>query len=547
MNNTKKFADLGLSVDLLRHLTNIGFENATPIQSQAIPAGLEGKDIIGIAETGTGKTFAFLIPILEQIKISKKKAVVLAPTRELAEQIQQEFRKIAQSFNIDSVLIIGGASMDTQCKILRKNPSVIIATPGRLIDHLKQCTIKLDTVGHVVLDEADRMLDMGFKPQIEEVLKSVKKDRQTMLFSATMPEEIKQLIHRYMNSPITVEISRAGTTNAKVDHDIYNVQQDKKPHLLEVLMAETTGPVLVFTRTKHGAKKLADIIRGMGYAADEIHSNRTQAQRKRALAGFKSGQYRVLVATDIAARGIDVKDIQLVVNYDLPEHPDDYVHRIGRTGRGGKSGKATSFVTGRQKFELKRIERHIKQTIPSKQMPQLPEMFTTGKQPRFSEQSSGFGGGRDRSPRQSSRGGFGRPRTGGFGGGRSRFGGEKREGSRDFSEKRSFGRSSESSRTEKTEGAFRSEGGRKPFRKFGERSADGRSSFGGRKPFRKFGERKSEGEFTSSSDRKPRYDRNKTGFKSRSGGSSNRFGSRSGGQKRFGQGGFTRKRSSERA
>lgn len=438
MSKTKKFADLGLSAGLLRHLDSIGFEMATPIQSQAISPGIEGKDIIGIAETGTGKTFAFLIPILEQIVKSKKKALVLAPTRELAEQIQQEFRKISQSFNIDSVLIIGGASMDTQCRILRKNPSVIIATPGRLIDHLQRCTIKMDTVGHVVLDEADRMLDMGFKPQIEEVLKSVDKNRQTMLFSATMPTEIKKLVNKYMKSPITVEISRAGTTNSKVDHDIYHVQQDKKPHLLENLLKTSEGPVLVFTRTKHGARKLAGLIRGMGFTAEEIHSNRTQAQRKRALAGFKSGQYRVLVATDIAARGIDVNDITLVVNFDLPEHPDDYVHRIGRTGRGGKSGRATSFVTGRQKYDLKKIERHIKQRIPLQKTPELSNDITRGKEPKQqsnfgSRNSSGrgrkFGGNRKFQKSWSEKGSR---RRGGFRKPQSRNGRPARGGQRQF-------------------------------------------------------------------------------------------------------------------
>lgn len=394
MTKNKKFTDFGLSADLLRHLDSIGFESATPIQSQAIPDALKGTDIIGIAETGTGKTLAFLIPILEQIKVSKKKALILAPTRELAEQIQQEFRKIAKSFNIESVLIIGGASMDTQCRILRKNPSVVIATPGRLIDHLQRCTIDLKTVNHVVLDEADRMLDMGFKPQIEEVLKSVQKDRQTLLFSATMPSEIKSLVHRYMKTPKTVEIARAGTTNAKVDHTVYFVNHEKKANLVEVLLKDSKGPVLIFTRTKHGARKLAELIRGMGYTAEEIHSNRTQSQRKRALSGFKTGEYKVLVATDIAARGIDVNDIGLVVNYDLPEHPDDYVHRIGRTGRGGKEGNATSFVTGRQKWELKKIEKHIKQRIPMLKLPEMPEQITRGKEPKQKVNSGSQGRGR---------------------------------------------------------------------------------------------------------------------------------------------------------
>jgi len=261
--------------------------------------------------------------------------------------------------------------MNLQHQALRRNPHVIIATPGRLIDHLEQRTVNLSDVRILVLDEADRMLDMGFAPQIKRILQAVPKERQTMLFSATMPSEILKLASTYMKLPVQIEIARSGTTAEKVTQELFVVSKDDKLRLLDRILKEHRGSVLVFTRTKHGAKKVAIAIRKMGHSSSEIHSNRSLAQRRDALDGFKSGKYRVLVATDIAARGLDVKDIELVVNFDLPSQAEDYVHRIGRTGRAGRTGHAISIATPDQRQEVQEIERLTRAYIPITKLPGL--------------------------------------------------------------------------------------------------------------------------------------------------------------------------------
>lgn len=382
MNKTLQpstFRDLNIAPKFLEVLDKHKFTTPTPIQTQSIPVALTGSDVIGIAQTGTGKTLAFGIPMLQRLVTHKGKGLVVVPTRELALQVEESLVKIGSSLGLKTAVLIGGEAMGKQLRALRVNPHVIIATPGRLIDHLQQTTVKLDSVKVLVLDEADRMLDMGFAPQIKQILQHVPKDRQTMLFSATMPEEIVSIANSYMKTPVRVEVAPAGTTAKNISQELIFVHQKDKLNVLIELLQEYPETVLVFTRTKFGAKKVTRIINQLGHKAAEIHSNRSLAQRKDALEGFKSGKYRVLVATDIAARGIDVTGISLVVNFDIPEHAEDYVHRIGRTARAGRLGKAISLATPEQKFDVKNIERVIKMILPlsTKKGVPIPAHVTT--------------------------------------------------------------------------------------------------------------------------------------------------------------------------
>lgn len=370
----ENFYGLGIAPKLLESLDRNNFKVPTPIQAKAIPIAIEGKDVMGIAQTGTGKTLAFGIPMMQRLSQVKGRGLILLPTRELAHQVEESLQKIGRSLGLKTALLIGGASMGMQRKALSYNPHVIIATPGRLIDHLDQRTIQLHQVSVLVLDEADRMLDMGFAPQINRILESVPKERQTMLFSATMPHEIIKLANSYMKLPIQVEVAPAGTTAERVAQEIFFVHRESKITLLQKLLEQYRGSVLVFSRTKHGAKKITFQLHKMGHRAAEIHSNRSLGQRREALEGFKSGKYRVLVATDIAARGIDVKGIELVINFDLPDNPDDYVHRIGRTGRAGQEGKAISFATPDQARDVKTIEKLVRQKIPLGSHPDIPKI-----------------------------------------------------------------------------------------------------------------------------------------------------------------------------
>ncbi|MFA4845901.1 MAG: DEAD/DEAH box helicase [Patescibacteria group bacterium] len=362
----QEFYGLGIAPTLLTRLEALGFKHPTPIQFKAIPVATAGEDVIGIAQTGTGKTLAFSIPMLQQMSARSKMGLVLLPTRELAVQVEETLRKLAGPLGLRTAVLIGGMSMGPQIKALRAKPHVIVATPGRLIDHMEQKNVKLDQVGVLVLDEADRMLDMGFAPQLKKILVTVPADRQTMLFSATMPEEIAKIARTYMKQPLRVEVAPSGTTIEKVDQEVYIVPKAEKTQLLHRLLQEYKGTVLVFTRTKHGARKVTMDIKRMNYTVAEIHSNRSQHQRQDALKGFSNGRYRVLVATDIAARGIDVKNIELVINYDLPDHTEDYVHRIGRTGRAGMTGKAISLADPAQKGDIRQIERLIRKTLQVK-------------------------------------------------------------------------------------------------------------------------------------------------------------------------------------
>ncbi|PIZ81628.1 MAG: ATP-dependent RNA helicase RhlE [Parcubacteria group bacterium CG_4_10_14_0_2_um_filter_41_6] len=374
-NNTAEhlFSTLGIAPKLLAILQAKNFITPTPIQHQCIPSALEGKDIVGIAQTGTGKTLAFAVPILQRLAQVKGQALVLVPTRELALQVDDMIRQIGASLGLKSVVIIGGASANMQMRALRNNPHVVIATPGRLIDHLSQNIFSLKNVNMIVLDEADRMLDIGFLPDIKRILEQAPKERQTLLFSATMPQAIAQIALKFMKMPLRIEVAPSGTAAEGVEQEIFIVDKQAKLPLLEKVLAENSGSVLVFARTKYSVKKITRVVNAMSHSATEIHSNRSLAQRTQAMAGFKSGAYRVLVATDIASRGIDVSDITLVVNYDLPENSEDYVHRIGRTGRAGLSGKAISFATPDQRGDIKQIERLIKQTIPILSLPKLAQ------------------------------------------------------------------------------------------------------------------------------------------------------------------------------
>jgi len=369
MNHTKQkpngFQTLGLSSDLVKIVHNqLKFTTPTPIQEQAIPLAVQGKDVIGIAQTGTGKTLAFCLPILHRLKTTNGSALVVAPTRELARQVRVEFDRIGKSLGYTSALVVGGVSVKRQIHELKKQPDLIAATPGRLIDHIQRKTVKLHTINSLVLDEADRMLDMGFAPQINKILKVVPNDRQTALYSATMPQKVANIGRKHMRNPVRVEVEGTGMSAKHIDQGMYYVRRSNKLSLLKDLLQEHKNePILVFCRTKRGTKKMAKRLGKDGYRTEELHSNRSMNQRRRALKNFKNGKSRVMVATDVAARGLDVDKIGLVVNYDLPDNNEDYVHRIGRTGRAGHEGRAVSFASPDQHRDVKAIERLIDEQI----------------------------------------------------------------------------------------------------------------------------------------------------------------------------------------
>jgi len=390
-----RFSDLGIAPNLLSILEHQRLTKPTPIQHQCIPQALEGKDIVGIAQTGTGKTLAFSLPMIQRLMAFKGQGLILLPTRELALQVDEVLQKIGRNIGLKTAVIIGGASSYQQIQLLRRNPHIIVSTPGRLIDHLKQRNFSLDQVKIIVLDEADRMLDIGFMPAIKQILAAAPRERQTLMFSATMPSEIAEIAGRFMKIPLRIEVAPSGTAAKNVEQELYIIAKDAKIQLLDKILSDTNGTVLVFSRTKFGAKKITANVRAMGHTAAEIHSNKSLAQRKMALEGFKSGRFRVLVATDIASRGIDVNDISLVINYDLPDNIGDYVHRIGRTGRAEKFGKAISFAAPDERGDIRQIERLIKKTIPVLSLPVLPPRRTNMVHvTRDNMQFRGGGGGR---------------------------------------------------------------------------------------------------------------------------------------------------------
>lgn len=405
------FAELGIAPKLLEAIEQRGFTTPTPIQAQAIPVACAGKDVIGIAQTGTGKTIAFGLPMIQQLARGKGRGLVLLPTRELALQVDDELQALGKHFGLRTVVVIGGESEGRQLQKIQRKPHIIVATPGRLVDFLERGKVSLSDVSVLVLDEADRMFDMGFAPQLRKIMLAVPRQRQTMLFSATMPQDIVRLAKEHMGLPVRIEIAPQGTTADRVQQELFIVPRTQKVALLAQVLGEVPGSAIVFTRTKYGAKALTRKIQQMDYKAVELHGNRTQAQRKQALEGFKNGGYRILVATDIAGRGIDVQDVALVVNYDLPMVAEDYVHRIGRTARAGKTGRAISFATPEQAKDIQAIERLTKQQLPRRQLPQgLPEAPVDARESKGEPR---------RYDARAPRGG----RGGGFGGGRGRHGG----------------------------------------------------------------------------------------------------------------------------
>ncbi len=374
---SKSFAVLGLSQKSLHALERAGFEHPTPIQAQAIPPALAGKDVIGTAATGTGKTAAFVLPILERLEGKKgTRALVLAPTRELALQIGEEVERFGHGRHVRGAVVIGGVGMGQQTAAFRDRHEIVIATPGRLVDHLEQRTARLDEIEILVLDEADRMLDMGFKPQLTRILQRVPKVRQTLLFSATMGGEVGEFAREHLRDPVRVEVARSGTTAERaVQHVFLATQEEKLPLLLALLEADDLS-TLVFTRTKRRADKVWKAVARAGHKVARIHADRSQGQRRMALDGFKDGTYRVLVATDIAARGIDVAEIGHVVNFDLPHVAEDYVHRVGRTARAAASGRASSFAAPEENDLLRGIEKLTRVALPRAEVPRTSAAFT---------------------------------------------------------------------------------------------------------------------------------------------------------------------------
>ncbi len=371
-DSTPGFHGLGIAPRLLEIIGRLQFTEPTPIQTQAIPPAIQGKDLVGIAQTGTGKTLAFGVPMIQRLAEVGGQGLVVLPTRELALQVDEVFQQVGRSLNLRTVVLIGGTGLGLQKEKLRRKPHVVIATPGRLLDHLEQKNLTLQHVRIAVFDEADRMLDMGFMPQVRRILAALPRERQTMLFSATMPGDIFRIAQSEMKLPIRVEIAPTGTTAERVTQELFIVAKPQKTNLLVKLLGTHVGSTLVFSRTKHGAKKLTRMVKAAGFSAAEIHSNRSLNQRREALDGFKSGKYRVLIATDIAARGIDVVGIELVVNFDLPSTSEDYVHRIGRTARASASGHAVSFAEPNQQSEVRAIERLTRRQIPISPLPDLP-------------------------------------------------------------------------------------------------------------------------------------------------------------------------------
>jgi ATP-dependent RNA helicase RhlE len=377
LTTTPSFADLKLSEKSLHALERAGFEHPTPIQARAIPPALEGKDVIGTAATGTGKTAAFLLPIVERIAGRSRggpRALVLAPTRELAVQIAEQLERFGRGRGVRGATVIGGVGMGAQTAALRDH-EVVIATPGRLVDHLQQRTAHLDAIEILVLDEADRMLDMGFRPQLDRILARVPRRRQTLLFSATMAGEVAEFARLHLHDPVRVEVSRSGTTAERAEQRVFLAAQPEKLPLLLALLGGDELSTLVFTRTKRRADRVAKALDRAGLQVARIHADRSQGQRRAALEGFRDGTYRVLVATDIAARGIDVAEIGHVVNFDLPHVPEDYVHRVGRTARMAASGKASSFASPEEADLLRGIERLTRKELPRSPVPRDSEVF----------------------------------------------------------------------------------------------------------------------------------------------------------------------------
>ncbi|HEU4747622.1 MAG TPA: DEAD/DEAH box helicase [Gemmatimonadaceae bacterium] len=375
------FAELSLGPELLEAVRAAGYTHPTPIQQQAIPLALAGRDLIGLAQTGTGKTAGFTLPIIHNLisapltdssggAIHRVRVLILTPTRELAAQVEESFRKYGKFTDLRVVPIYGGVGIEPQSKALREGVDVVVATPGRLLDHMERQNVVFDDLEVLVLDEADRMLDMGFAPQLNRIVTEIPKYRQTLLFSATMSPEVEALARKYLRKPVVVQVGRRSEAASTVTHAVYPVPRERKTTLLvELLKKSEMDSVLIFTRTKHGADRVVRHLNDSGIAATAMHADKTQGERTRALDGFKAGEIRVLVATDIAQRGLDVSGITHVINYDVPQQPEDYVHRIGRTGRAAATGDAYTFMAPDEIAMVRTIERMIGQQIPRISVP----------------------------------------------------------------------------------------------------------------------------------------------------------------------------------
>jgi ATP-dependent RNA helicase RhlE len=371
-SETTTFDELGLAQEVLSAVRDAGYQHPTPIQAEAIPLVLKGRDVMGLAQTGTGKTAAFTLPIVNQLLggPARTRALVLTPTRELCVQVEESVHKYARHSQLSVASVYGGVPLEPQQRKLRAGVDIVVATPGRLIDHLERQNVVFDDLEVLVLDEADRMLDMGFAPQINRIVADIPPYRQTLLFSATMPPEVEALARKYLRKPIVVQVGRRSGAASTVTHAVYPVPRDRKSSLLAQLLREAElDSVLVFTRTKHGADRVVRHLERENISSTAMHADKTQPQRTRALEDFKTGKVRVLVATDIAQRGLDISGITHVVNYDVPQQAEDYVHRIGRTGRAAKEGDAFTFMAPDEIAMVKSIERVIGQPIPRISVP----------------------------------------------------------------------------------------------------------------------------------------------------------------------------------
>jgi ATP-dependent RNA helicase RhlE len=368
----RAFESLGLAPTLLDAIRDAGYRAPTPIQAQAIPLALKGRDLIGLAQTGTGKTAAFTLPIVQRLLGGPRRlrALILTPTRELAAQVRESFEKYGRHSGLHVAEVFGGVALGPQETALRRGVDVVVATPGRLIDHLERQNLVFDDLEVLVLDEADRMLDMGFAPQINQIVREVPPYRQTLLFSATMPPEVEALARKYLRKPLVVQVGLRTQAVDTVAHAVYPVPRERKSALLaELLKRPEMDSVLVFTRTKHGADRLVRHLQRAGVDASAMHADKTQSQRMEVLEGFRAGKIRVLVATDIAQRGLDIAGISHVINYDVPQRPEDYVHRIGRTGRAAATGDAFTFMSPEEIAMVRTIERVLGTPIPRISVP----------------------------------------------------------------------------------------------------------------------------------------------------------------------------------
>ena len=374
------FAMLDLSKPVLEGVKAMGYVDPTPIQLRAIPLVLQGRDLIGSAQTGTGKTAAFALPILTQLEKHKQgapRALILEPTRELAAQVETAFRDYARFTDIKVAVVFGGVGYGAQTEALSGGADIIVATPGRLLDHMERGHCRLDQISHLVLDEADRMLDMGFLPDVRRIIQKCPGKRHTSLFSATIPAQIETLIKWALQDPETIEIGARRSPAETVRHIIYPVAEAQKTDLLlELLNRVNYDSVIVFCRTKYGADRIASLLKSANHAVAVLHSNRTQREREQALQGFRDGKFEVLVATDIAARGLDIADVSHVINFDVPQHPEDYVHRIGRTGRAQSSGDALTIMVAEDAVHVYDIERYISQKVPRQKLENFNYRYT---------------------------------------------------------------------------------------------------------------------------------------------------------------------------